>query len=143
MSSSQNKHLSDRLIRTIESNAEELTEGTVKKLQSSPRTATYELGEKRFAEGIPLEQVSWALVLTKERLLEYLGGCGLGDSAMELYQQQEFVRLISHFFDRALCYTAGGYERQASEKKAAEGHREVGHSRTFWPNRRSAQKVSS
>lgn len=179
MSSSQNKHLSDRLIRRIESNAEELTEGTVKKLQSSPRTETYhkvshndlhnrcyeiyhnlglwlweksdeaiqsrynELGEKRFAEGIPLEQVSWALVLTKERLLEYLGGCGLGDSAMELYQQQEFVRLISHFFDRALCYTAGGYERQASEKKAAEGHREVGHSRTFWPNRRSAQKVSS
>jgi hypothetical protein len=53
-----------------------------------------ELGEKRFAEGIPLEQISWALVLTKERLPEYLGGCGLGDSAMELYQQQEFVRLI-------------------------------------------------
>jgi primosomal protein N'' len=41
MSSSQNKHLSDRLIRTIESNAEELTAGTVKKLQSSPRTETY------------------------------------------------------------------------------------------------------
>ena len=179
MSSSQNKHLSDRLIRTIESNAEELTEGTVKKLQSSPRTETYHkvshndlhnrcyeiyhqprhvgVGEVRsshsiplqrtrretFREGIPLKQVSWALVLTKERLLEYLGECGLGDSAMELYQQQEFVSLISHFFDRALCYAAEGYERHASEKKAAEGHGELGHSRTFWPNRRSAQKVSS
>lgn len=179
MSSSQNKHLSDRLISTIEGNAEELTEGTVKKLQSSPRTETYhklphhdlynrcyeiyhnlglwlweksdqaiqarynELGEKRFAEGIPLEQVSWALVLTKKRLLEYLGGCGLGDSAMELYQQQEFVRLIGHFFDRALCYTAEGYERHASEKRVAGEHREVGHSRTFWPHRRSPQKVSS
>jgi hypothetical protein len=175
----QNKHLSDRLIRTIETNAEELTEGTVKKLQSSARTEAYhklphndlynrcyeiyhnlglwlweksdqaiqarynELGVKRFAEGIPLEQVSWALVLTKERLLEYLGGCGLGDSAMELYQQQEFVRLIGHFFDRALCYTAEGYERHASQKLAAEGHREVGLSRTFWPPKRSAHKVSS
>jgi hypothetical protein len=179
MSLNQNKHLSDRLISTIESNADELTQGTVKKLQSSPRTEAYhklshndlynrcyeiyhnlglwlweksdqaiqarynELGVKRFAEGIPLEQVSWALVLTKERLLEYLGGCGLGDSAIELYQQQEFVRLIGHFFDRALCYTAEGYERYASQKHAAEGHREVGHSRTVWPPKRSAQKVSS
>jgi hypothetical protein len=179
MSSNQNKHLPDRLIRAIESNAEELTQGTVKKLQSSPRTETYhklsrnelynrcyeiyhnlglwlweksdqaiqarynELGVKRSAEDIPLEQVSWALVLTKERLLEYLGGCGLGDSAMELYQQQEFVRLIGHFFDRALCYTAEGYERHACGKKIAGEHREVGHSRTFWPHSRSAQKVSS
>jgi hypothetical protein len=163
MSSNQNKHLSDRLIRTIEGNAEELTQGTVKKLQSSPRTEAYhklshtelyhrcyeiyhnlglwlweksdqaiqarynELGERRFAEGIPLDQVEWALVLTKQRLLEYLGGCGLGDSAIELYQQQEFVRLIGHFFDRALCYTAEGYERDASEKKKAGEHREVGH----------------
>jgi hypothetical protein len=179
MSLNQNKHLSDRLIRTIESNAEELTQGTVKKLQSSPRTGAYhklshtelynrcyeiyhnlglwlweksdqaiqarynELGEKRFAEGIPLAQVSWALVLIKERLLEYLGGSGLGDSAMELYQQQEFVRLIGHFFDRALCYTAEGYEGQASEKKAAGDHREVGQARALWLHRRSAQKASS
>jgi len=35
---------------------------------------------------------------------------------MELYQQQEFVRLIGHFFDRALCYTTEGYERHTSEK---------------------------
>ncbi len=41
MSLNQNKHLSDRLIRTIETNADELTQGTVKKLQSSSRTETY------------------------------------------------------------------------------------------------------
>jgi hypothetical protein len=51
--------------------------------------------------------------MTKERLLEYLRACGLVDSAMDLYQQQEFVRLIGHFFDRALCYTGEGYEWQA------------------------------
>jgi hypothetical protein len=140
MSSNENRNLSDRLIRAIESNAEELTQGTVKKLQSSPRTESYhnlshkelydrcyevyhnlgrwlweksdeavqawynELGGKRCDEGIPLTEVLWALVLTKDRLLEYLGACGLVDSAMQLYQQQEFDRLIGHFFDRA---TAG------------------------------------
>lgn len=132
----QNRHLSDRLIRAIESNAEEFAQSTVKKLRSSPRTESYhnlpdkdmynrcyevyrnlgrwlweksdqaiqarfnELGERRRQEGIPLAEVLWALVLTKDHLLEYLGAYGLADSAMELYQQQELDRLIGHFFDR-------------------------------------------
>jgi hypothetical protein len=165
----QNRHLSDRLIRTIESNAEEFTEGIVKKLQSNPRTESYhklsyreiynrcyevyhnlgrwlweksdqavqtrfnELGERRCEQGIPLAEVLWALVLTKDRLLEYLGACGLVDSAMELYQQQEFDRLIGHFFDRAVCSTAAGYERQASDKKASGDDRELSGPRGFWP----------
>ena len=145
----KSRHLSDRLIRTIENNAEELAQRVVKKIHNSARTEAYhslsqkevynrcyeiyhnlglwlwkesdhtiharykELGERRYEEGIPLAQVLWALIFTKERLLEYLGDCGLVDSAMDLYQQQEFVRLINHFFDRALCYTGGGYERRA------------------------------
>ena len=151
----QNRHLSDRLIRTIESNAEEFAQSTVKQLRSSPRTESYhklpdadlynrcyvvyrnlgrwlweksdqavqarfnELGERRCQEGIPLPEVLWALVLTKDRLLEYLAAYALADSAMELYQQQELDRLIGHFFDRAVCYTAAGYERQVSEKKTS------------------------
>lgn len=75
-----------------------------------------ELGAKRCEEGIPLSEVLWALVLTKDRLLEYLDACGLADTAIELYQQQEFDRLIGRFFDRAVCYTAEGYERYASEQ---------------------------
>jgi hypothetical protein len=150
MLSNQNRNLSDRLIRIVETNAEELTRGTVQKLQGSPRTSSYHdlayrelygrvyavyhdldrwlwekssdtvqawyngLGAMRCEEGIPLVEVLWALVLTKDRLLEYLAACGLVDSAMELYQQQEFDRLIGHFFDRAVCYTAEGYERHAA-----------------------------
>jgi hypothetical protein len=29
---------------------------------------------------------------------------------MELYRQQELDRLIGHFFDRAMCYAAEGYQ---------------------------------
>jgi hypothetical protein len=153
MSTNHNAHLSDRLIRTIESHAGEFAQGTVKHLQTNPRTESYhklspkemydriyeihhdlgrwlweksdqavqarfnQVGEKRCKEGVPLAEVLWALVLTKERLLEYLGAFGLVDSAVELYQQQEFDRLIHHFFDRALCYTAEGYGRPASAKR--------------------------
>lgn len=150
MISSQNPNLSDRLIRIIERNAEELTQGTVKKLQTNRLTKSYHdlpyedlhrrvyavyhdlgrwlwekstdsvqawyngLGEERCREGVPLAEVLWALVLTKERLLEYLSAYGLADSAIELYQQQEFERLVGHFFDRAVCFAADGYERHVS-----------------------------
>ena len=155
------KHLSDRLIRIIENNAEEFAQSTVKKLRSSPRTESHhklpdkdmynrcyevyhnlgrwlweksdqavqarfnELGERRRQEGIPLPEVLWALVLTKDRLLEYLAAYALADSAMELYQQQELDRLIGHFFDRAVCYTAAGYEHQVSEKKTSGDNGEL------------------
>ncbi|MGH2508052.1 MAG: hypothetical protein ACRDHZ_11710 [Ktedonobacteraceae bacterium] len=141
---------SNRLIRIIEVNAEELTRGTVENLQSNPRTISYhelsysdlynrayevyhdlarwlweksdqaiqawynELGKERFHQRVPLGEVLWALVLTKYRLLDYLRAWGLPDSAMELYQQQEFSQMIGQFFDRAICYTAEGYERETS-----------------------------
>ena len=145
MSPNQNRNFSDRLIRIIETGAEQLTESTVKKLQTSRRTPSYqklpysevhhrlytvyhdlgrwlwetsdqaiqawynELGERRYGEGIPLAEVLWALVLwalvlTKNRLDDY---------------QQEFDRLIGHFFDRAICHTAESYEHRSSVERTS------------------------
>jgi hypothetical protein len=150
MLSTQNRNLSDKLIRIIESDAEELTQATVKKLQSSPLTRAYHdlsfgdvysrvyavyhelglwlweksgetvqrwyngLGADRCEEGIPLVEVLWALVFTKDGLLEYLAAQGVADSAMELYQRQEFHNVVGHFFDRAMCYTAEGYAQRTA-----------------------------
>ncbi len=136
-----------RLIVLIESHAEELTRGTVQKLQTSPHTPSYrnlsfndlyakvfevynnfgrwllekadsaiqseycDLGEQRLKEGIPLNEVIWALVLTKRHLHGYVSAWALADSAVELYRRQEFDRMIGQFFDRAICYTVEGYER--------------------------------
>lgn len=69
-----------------------------------------ELGERRFAEGIPLSEVLWALTLTKQQLVDDLDACAIVDSAMDLYRRQELDRVIGHFFDRAIYYTAAGYE---------------------------------
>jgi hypothetical protein len=144
------QNLSNRLISLVECHAETLTQETVQKLQSSPRTHSYEklpsseltyrvneiyqnlglwlcdktdpvlrrwyndLGEKRFNEAVPLDEVLWALVLTKYQLANYLDARALADSAMELRRQQEFDRIIGRFFDRAACYVAEGYERAAA-----------------------------
>jgi hypothetical protein len=80
-----------------------------------------ELGEVRCKEGVPLEHVIWALVLTKDHLIDYLDATSFADSAVELYQQQEFDRIIGHFFDRAICYAVQGYESFA----ATHGKREA------------------
>jgi hypothetical protein len=159
MAGNHNGSLAGRLIRIVESNAGELTEGAVRRVQASPRTRAYhhlphnelyhrvygifhdlgcwlweksepaveqwynELGERRWEEGIPLGQVLWALTLTKDHLIAYLESNGFADSAVELYQQQEFDRIVGHFFDRAVCYTAEGYERRVARHRGGNAGR--------------------
>lgn len=103
------------------------------KSTDSIRASYFELGEQRFKEGIPLSEVLWSLVLTKDRLIEHLDESGLVNSPIELYQEKEFDRLISHFFDRAICYVAEGYQHAGSESPKAEEERRIeGLFRRFW-----------
>jgi hypothetical protein len=146
--------LSFRLVKAIESHAEQLTRGVVHDLQTNQRTPMYhtvpaeelhhrahavysnlgrwlgektdqtieafygELGKKRCAEGIPLCEVVYALLLTKYHLRDYIRTSGLVDSAVELYQEQELQRLVGHFFDRAVYYTVKSYECEAASRRA-------------------------
>ena len=77
-----------------------------------------ELGKKRCAEGIPLCEVVYALLLTKYHLRDYIRTSGLVDSAVEMYQEQELQRLVGHFFDRAIYYTVKSYECEAASRRA-------------------------
>lgn len=82
--------------------------------------ATYrDLGKRRFAEGIRLSEVVYALTLAKYHLREFIRTRGLVDSAMELYQEQELQRLVGRFFDRAIYYTIRGYESVAAQRETA------------------------
>ena len=72
-----------------------------------------ELGEKRFKDGIPIQELIWALILTKHQLTADLDANALADSAMELYRRQELDRFIDRFFDQAIFYAAEGYAREA------------------------------
>jgi hypothetical protein len=76
-----------------------------------------ELGKQRFNEGIPLAEVLWALVLTKEHLRDRIGNSMSADSALELHREQEIYRLIGRFFDRAVCYAAEAYAREAFHRR--------------------------
>ena len=52
-------------------------------------------------------------MLTKEHLLNYVKLSGLSDSALELYQELDLLRVVTQFFDRAIYYTVRGYEGEA------------------------------
>src|SRR6266496_2507920 len=63
--------------------------------------STYaDLGRRRYHEGIPLSQVIFALILTKDHLVEYVKTSGLSDTALDLYQELDLVRVVGQFFDK-------------------------------------------
>ena len=72
-----------------------------------------DLGRVRRREGIPLSEVVFALILTKAHLLEYVKTSGLSDTALDLYQELDLVRVVEQFFDKAIYYAAHGYEEAA------------------------------
>jgi hypothetical protein len=81
------------------------------------------LGRTRCAEGVPLSEVVYALVLTKEHLREYIRAVGLVDSAVELYLEEELHLSIGHFFDKALYHTVKGYEAEAAARASQTSRR--------------------
>jgi hypothetical protein len=89
--------------------------------EAATEHAYHKLGRQRFREGIPLTEVVAALMLTKQTLRRFIKTEGWVDTALELYQQAELYDMISHFFDRAIYFTVGGYEEEArlARKKVA------------------------
>jgi len=93
-------------------------------MEQSVQSRYEAVGRERYKEHVPLGQVLWAQVLIKEHLRDAIGTAMSADSAVELYREREVLRLIGRFFDRALCYTAEAYEREASLEAAARARHE-------------------
>jgi len=74
------------------------------------------LGEQRRQEGFALSEVIQALILIRRNLWRKVMEEGLLDSTYDLYQAIELNNRVALFFDRAIFYTACGYE----QKKCAE-----------------------
>jgi len=74
------------------------------------------LGEQRRREGFALSEVIQALILIRRNLWRKVMEEGLLDSTYDLYQAIELNNRVALFFDRAIFFTACGYEK----KKCAE-----------------------
>jgi hypothetical protein len=78
-----------------------------------------EIGARRAAQQVPLSQMVWVIVLTKENLWEYLKHEAGLERPAEVFGELEMLQLLEQFFDRAIFYASLGYE-QACAKEVAQ-----------------------
>jgi hypothetical protein len=75
----------------------------------------HEIGVRRAEQGVPLQELVWAIVLTKENLWDFLKREAVLDRAVEVFGELEMLQLLDQFFDRAIYYAAAGYEEALSK----------------------------
>ena len=73
------------------------------------RTSYERKGRDRFHDGMPLDQLVFALTQTKVKLIDFVRGSVEGDSS-ERDLELELLLAISAFFDRAIYPTVRGFE---------------------------------
>ncbi len=69
-----------------------------------------ELGARRASQGVAYSHFLWAITATRDHMVAFVQREGLSDSAIELHGELELMHVLGRFFDRALYYTAVGYE---------------------------------
>jgi hypothetical protein len=77
-----------------------------------------EIGARRAAQDVPLSQVVWVIVLTKENLWEYLKHEAGLERPTEIFGELEMLQLLDQFFDRAIFYASMGYEQERMKLEA-------------------------
>ena len=82
-----------------------------------------DLAHRRYNEGVPLEEIVFALMSTKNHLYTFMRTTGGMDSALELHQERELRRQIGIFFDKAIYYTVKAYEQRVRTELAGRGAR--------------------
>ncbi|MBZ5570107.1 MAG: hypothetical protein LAN64_19985 [Acidobacteriia bacterium] len=82
-----------------------------------------EIGKRREAQGVPMSQLIYAIMLTREHLWEYLKHEANVEKPVEVFGELEVLELLDQFFDRAMYYATQGYEKA----HAARPERELTH----------------
>ncbi len=79
-----------------------------------------QIGARRAQQGVPLSQVIWAIILTKDNLWEFILDDSYPDRPIEVFGKQELLQLLDQFFERAIYSAAVGYEWAAEKAARAE-----------------------
>ena len=69
-----------------------------------------EIGGRRAAQQVPLSELIWVIVLTKENLWDFVKKEAVLERPVEVFGELEMLQLLEQFFDRAIYYASVGYE---------------------------------
>jgi len=84
-----------------------------------------EIGAKRYEQRVPLNQLVWVIVLTKENLWDYLKNEAGMERPTEVFGELEMLQLLDQFFDRAIFYATMGYEEACANAEVGTTHARV------------------
>jgi len=103
-----------------------LGEWLLDKSESDIERRFTQVGARRAQQGVPLSQVIWAIILTKDNLWEFILDESYPDRPVELFGKQELLQLLDQFFDLAIHAAAVGYEGAAEAKVGESKIRKAG-----------------
>jgi hypothetical protein len=79
-----------------------------------------QIGARRAAQHVPLSELIWVIVLTKENLWEFIKKESVMERPVEVFGELEMLQLLEQFFDRAIYYATVGYELATVEQAVVE-----------------------
>ncbi|MGB8011597.1 MAG: hypothetical protein WCF68_08285 [Terriglobales bacterium] len=79
-----------------------------------------QIGARRAHQQVPLSEVIWVIVLTKENLWEFIKKESVLERPVEVFGELEMLQLLEQFFDRAVYYAAVGYELEVAGAAVGE-----------------------
>ena len=75
-----------------------------------------QIGGRRAQQRVPLSEVVWVIVLTKENLWEFIKKEAVLERPVEVFGELEMLQLLEQFFDRAIYYASVGYELEVANQ---------------------------
>ncbi len=86
-----------------------LSDWLVSKPEHDIEVVYRKIGARRAEQGVSLPSITWALILTKEHLWDFLEKEDVLRTAVDLFGELELLRLLDQFFDRAIYHLTEGY----------------------------------
>src|SRR3954471_19267731 len=99
----------DELKRNLQEVYEHLGEWLSNKTELELQQRYSKVGARRAGQGVPLAQVVWALIVSKEHLWMFLEREAYADTAIQLAGELTFILTLEQFFDRAIYFTTAAY----------------------------------
>jgi len=78
------------------------------------------IGARRADQQVPLSEVIWVIILTKDNLWEFIKKESVVERPVEVFGELEMLQLLEQFFDRAIYYAAVGYEQAVADPALGE-----------------------
>lgn len=79
-----------------------------------------QIGARRARQGVPLSEVIWVIVMTKDNLWEFIKKESVLERPVEVFGELEMLQLLEQFFDRAIYHASTGYELEAGDRALKE-----------------------